>query len=151
VPTRVHGAQASGCAPVAEAFAAGTNSITPVKPQTIARSLAIGSPADGRYALGVARNTGGTISSVTDREIVDAIRLLAETEGIFTETAGGVTVGVLRALADAGQFGADDTVVAYITGMGLKTLEAIEPEVRAPLAIQPTLKDFERVVVDKVV
>ncbi|HEV8354512.1 MAG TPA: threonine synthase [bacterium] len=151
VPTRVHGAQASGCAPVAEAFAAGANSITPVKPQTIARSLAIGSPADGRYALGVARNTGGTISSVTDREIVDAIRLLAETEGIFTETAGGVTVGVLRALAEAGQFGADDTVVAYITGMGLKTLEAIEPEVRAPLAIQPTLKDFERVVVDKVV
>ncbi|MGH2349255.1 MAG: threonine synthase [bacterium] len=150
VPTQVHGAQAAGCAPVAEAFAAGKNTITPVKPQTIARSLAIGSPADGRYALGVARDTGGTISSVSDREIVDAIRLLAETEGIFTETAGGVTVGVLRTLAEAGAFGPDDTVVAYITGMGLKTLEAVEPDVPAPLMIQPTLHDFEHFVLDRV-
>jgi threonine synthase len=150
VPTRVHGAQPAGCAPVADAFAAGATTITPVKPQTIARSLAIGSPADGRYALGVVRGAGGTLSSVSDREIVEAIRFLAETEGIFAETAGGVTVGVLRRLADAGVFGADDTVVAYITGMGLKTLEAVEADLPAPLAIQPTIRDFERLVLDKV-
>lgn len=150
VPTRVHGAQAAGCAPVAAAFASGAATVTPVKPQTIARSLAIGSPADGRYALGVARDTGGTITAVSDGEIVDAMHLLAETEGIFTETAGGVTIGVLRRLAAAGAFGADDVVVAYVTGMGLKTLEAVETDLPQPVAIAPTLRDFERVVLDRV-
>lgn len=150
VPTHVHGAQAAGCAPVATAFAAGTATVTPVKPQTIARSLAIGSPADGRYALGVVRETRGTVTAVSDGEIVEAMRLLAETEGIFTETAGGVTIGVLRTLASAGVFRTDDVVVAYVTGMGLKTLEAVEADVSQPVAIGPSLRDFERMVLDRV-
>lgn len=143
VPTKVHGAQAAGCAPVANAFADGRQQIRPVKPHTIARSLAIGDPADGRYALGVARETGGRILSVTDEEIVEGIQILAEMEGVFTETAGGVTVGVLKRLAEEGVFGPDETVVAYITGMGLKTAEAVEDAVTPPIAIRPTLKDFE--------
>lgn len=142
--THMHGAQAAGCAPVATAFASGTAVITPVKPKTIAQSLAIGSPADGRYALAVARETGGTIEAVTDAEIVEGIGLLAETEGIFTETAGGVTIGVLKRLAESGRFAPDDVIVAYVTGMGLKTLEAVETQVAAPLAIRPTLRDFEQ-------
>ncbi len=150
VATRVHGAQAAGCAPVATAFAAGGDEIQPVKPDTIARSLAIGTPADGRYALGVARRTGGAIAAVSDEEIVEAIRLLAETEGIFTETAGGVTIGVLRALAERGVFGADDVVVAYVTGVGLKTLEAVAGAIAAPIGIRPTLREFERNVLDRV-
>lgn len=143
-PPRMHGAQAAGCAPVATAFAAGATTVTPVKPQTIAHSLAIGSPADGGYALRVARETGGSIAAVTDAEIVDGITLLAETEGIFTETAGGVTIGVLKRLASSGAFGPDDVVVAYVTGMGLKTLEAVESELPAPVRIRPTLRDFEQ-------
>ncbi len=144
VSTRVHGAQAEGCAPVATAFADGTEEVHPVKPHTIAKSLAIGNPADGRYAVRVARETGGSISAVSDQEILEGIRLLAETEGIFTETAGGVTVGVLRALAAAGRFGADDVVVAFITGMGLKTTEALDGTLLAPVLIPATLHAFER-------
>ncbi len=144
VPTRVHGAQASGCAPIATAFAEGTEDIRPVRPNTIAKSLAIGNPADGRYAVRVAGATGGSVSDVNDQDIVEAMRLLAETEGIFAETAGGVTVGVLRALAAAGRFRPDDVVVAYITGMGLKTVEAVQDTLPAPLSIAPTLREFER-------
>lgn len=144
VRTRVHGAQAAGCAPVANAFASGTDEIRPVKPDTIARSLAIGAPADARYVLRIVRDTGGRVLAVSDEEVVDGIRLLAETEGIFTETAGGVTVGVLKALAEAGAFHPDDVVIAYITGMGLKTVEAVEETVSPPITIQPTLRDFER-------
>jgi threonine synthase len=144
VPTHVHGAQAAGCAPVATAFAEGSTEIRPVKPNTIARSLAIGTPADGRYVLKVARQTGGAVVAVTDDEIVAGILVLAETEGIFTETAGGVTIAALRALAARGAFGEDDIVVAYITGQGLKTLEAVADAMRPPIAIRPTLKDFER-------
>lgn len=143
VRTKVHGAQAAGCAPVAVAFAEGRQQIQPVKPQTIARSLAIGDPADGRYALRVVRDTGGRILAVSDEQIVEGIQLLAETEGVFTETAGGVTVGVLRRLADEGAFDPDETVVAYITGMGLKTAEAVEDAITPPIAIRPTLRDFE--------
>jgi len=150
MPTRVHGAQAAGCAPVAAAFGAGADEIQPVRPHTIARSLAIGAPADGRYALRVARQTGGTITAVSDDEVVAGIRLLAETEGIFTETAGGVTIGVLRALAERGAFGADDVVVAYVTGVGLKTLEAVAGACAAPISIRPTLREFERAVLDRV-
>lgn len=150
VSTRVHGAQAAGCAPVAAAFAEGTDEIHPVKPNTIARSLAIGTPADGRYVLRIARETGGQVLAVTDEEIVDAIRLLAQTEGIFTETAGGVTIGVLRALAEQGAFRPDDLIVAYVTGMGLKTLEAVEDHLTQPIAIKPTLRDFERSVLELV-
>ena len=150
VSTRVHGAQAAGCAPVATAFAEGTEEIRPVRPNTIARSLAIGTPADGRYVLRVTKETGGVIAAVSDDEIVAGIRLLAETEGIFTETAGGVTIAVLRALAERGTFGPDEVVVAYVTGQGLKTLEAVADSVRAPVAIRPTLRDFERNVLDLV-
>src|SRR3989441_608546 len=150
VSTRVHGAQAAGCAPVATAFAEGTEEIRPVRPNTIARSLAIGTPADGRYVLRVTKETGGVIAAVSDDEIVAGIRLLAETEGIFTETAGGVTIAVLRALAARGTFGPHEVVVAYVTGQGLKTLEAVADSVTAPVAIRPTLRDFERNVLDLV-
>jgi len=119
------GAQAEGCSPVATAFAEGLDVCKPQKPDTIAKSLAIGDPADGPYALELARRTGGTIDSVTDDEIRAGIRLLAETTGIFTETAGGVTVGVLAKLAERGEIGADERVVVYVTGEGLKTLDAV--------------------------
>jgi threonine synthase len=120
-----NGAQAAGCAPVAEAFASGSDACKPVRPDTIAKSLAIGNPADGPYALDLARRTSGSIESVTDDEIRDGIRLLAETTGIFTETAGGVTTAVLRKLAEGGAIGANERVVLVITGEGLKTLDAV--------------------------
>jgi threonine synthase len=126
----MHGAQGEGCSPVASAFAAGAEEVVPVRPTGIAKSLAIGSPADGVYALGVARDTGGSIEAVSDDEIVEGIRLLARTTGIFTETAGGVTTAVLRKLAERGAIGAGETVVVYITGDGLKTIDAVEPAVR---------------------
>ncbi|MGE4428621.1 MAG: threonine synthase, partial [Solirubrobacteraceae bacterium] len=119
------GAQAEGCNPVAAAYAAGTDVCRPVKPDTIAKSLAIGNPADGPYAVELARNTGGTIDDVTDDEIRHGIRLLAETTGIFTETAGGVTTATLRKLAESGRIDPDERVVLVITGDGLKTLDAV--------------------------
>ena len=119
-----NGAQAEGCSPVATAFAEGWDVCKPQKPETIAKSLAIGDPADGPYAVEHARRTGGGIDSVTDAEIREGIKLLAETTGIFTETAGGVTVGVLRKLAERGELGKGERVVVYITGEGLKTLDA---------------------------
>jgi threonine synthase len=125
----MHGAQGDGCAPVANAFAAGEEHVVPVRPTGIAKSLAIGNPADGVYALGVARRTGGSIEAVGDDEIVEGIRLLARTTGIFTETAGGVTTAVLRRIAERGDIPAGETVVVYITGDGLKTIDAIEPVV----------------------
>jgi threonine synthase len=120
-----NGAQAEGCNPVAEAYEAGWEVCKPQRPQTIAKSLAIGNPADGPYALELARKTGGAVTAVTDAEIRDGIRLLAETTGIFTETAGGVTTATLAKLAEAGAIGADERVVAVITGEGLKTLDAV--------------------------
>jgi threonine synthase len=125
----MHGAQGEGCSPVATAFAAGADDVIPVRPTGIAKSLAIGSPADGVYALAVARETGGSIEAVSDDEIVDGIRLLARTTGIFTETAGGVTTAVLRKLAERGEIGSAETVVVYITGDGLKTIDAVEASV----------------------
>src|SRR5579859_7379884 len=122
VPT-FNGAQATGCSPVASAFAAGQDFCRPVKPQTIAKSLAIGNPADGPYALDLARRTGGAIDSVSDDEIREGIKLLARTTGIFTETAGGVTIAVLAKLAERGDIDPEERVVAYITGEGLKTLD----------------------------
>lgn len=148
--TVVHGAQAAGASPVAAAFAAGADEVRPVRPETIARSLAIGHPADGRYVLRIARETGGSILAVSDEEVVDGITLLAETEGIFTETAGGVTVAVLRALARRGIFRPDETVVAYITGSGLKTTEVMEGSLAPVVRIRPALRDFERDVLDRV-
>ncbi len=143
VQTRVSGAQAEGCSPVAEAFKAKRDFIKPVKPKTIAKSLAIGNPADGYYALKTVRETDGFIESVSDEEIVEGITLLAETEGIFAETAGGVTVAVLRKLAKRGFIRSGDLTVAYITGHGLKTQEAVQDAVGKPTRIQPTLASFE--------
>ncbi len=120
-----NGAQAAGCDPVASAFEAGHDICRPVRPDTIAKSLAIGNPADGPYALDLARRSGGGVDSVTDDEIRDGIRLLARTTGIFTETAGGVTTATLRKLAERGDIGADERVVLVITGDGLKTLDAV--------------------------
>jgi threonine synthase len=140
-----NGAQAEGCNPVATAFEQGWDICKPVKPDTIAKSLAIGDPADGPYALELARRTTGSIDQVSDDEIRDAIRLLAETTGIFTETAGGVTVGVLAKLAERGAIGEDERVVAYITGEGLKTLDATRDRF-AMYEIEPTLEDFESTV-----
>ncbi|MGI8632913.1 MAG: threonine synthase [Solirubrobacterales bacterium] len=137
-----HGAQAEGCSPVAGAYSEGHDICRPVKPSTIAKSLAIGNPADGPYALDVARSTGGSIESVTDDEIRHGIRLLAETTGIFTETAGGVTTATLAKLAEQGTIGADDRVVVYITGEGLKTLDAIRGTFTTH-EIDPTAEAFE--------
>jgi threonine synthase len=125
----MHGAQGEGCSPVASAFASGAEHVVPVRPSGLAKSLAIGNPADGVYALDVARSTGGTIEAAADDELVDGIRLVARTTGIFTETAGGVTAAVLRRLAERGDIGAGETVVAYITGDGLKTIDAVVPTV----------------------
>jgi threonine synthase len=140
----MHGAQAAGCSPVAQAFAAGTDVCRPVKPNTIAKSLAIGNPADGPYAIDLARRTGGSIESVSDDEIRAGIRLLAETTGIFTETAGGVTTAVLAKLAESGAIDPDERVVAYITGDGLKTLDAVRDSVEVA-QIEPRFEAFEAV------
>jgi threonine synthase len=136
------GAQAAGCSPVATAFAEGSDVCRPQKPNTIAKSLAIGDPADGPYALELARRTGGEIESVDDDEIRAGIRLLAETTGIFTATAGGVTVAVLAKLAEAGRIGRDERVVTYITGEGLKTLDAARETFRMH-EIDPSPDSFE--------
>jgi threonine synthase len=137
-----NGAQAQGCSPVATAFAEGWDVCKPQKPETIAKSLAIGDPADGPYAIEHARRTGGGIDSVTDAEIRDGIKLLAETTGIFTETAGGVTVGVLKKLAERGEIGTGERVVVYITGEGLKTLDATRDTFQMH-EIDPDLDSFE--------
>jgi len=144
VSTRMHATQAAGCSPVVEAFQAGTHIIRPVKPNTIAKSLAIGNPADGYYALKTIGQSGGAASAATDAEIVAGIKLLAESEGIFAETAGGVVVSGLRHLVVEGAIKRDELVVAFITGCGLKTLEAVADSVVSPPIIQPTLASFEQ-------
>ena len=144
VATKISGAQADGCAPVATAFKAGVDVIKPVKPKTIAKSLAIGNPADGYYALNAVNGSGGSIESSDDKEIVAAMRLLAETEGIFTETAGGVTVAALKKLAETGKIGSNEVTVAYITGLGLKTLEALVGEVGPTAEIGAHLREFQQ-------
>jgi threonine synthase len=137
---RISGAQAQGCAPVATAFAEAADHVRPVKPSGIAKSLAIGNPADGWYALEVVRRSGGAIAAVTDDEIIEGIRLLARTEGIFAETAGGVTVATLAKLAAAGVIRPDERVVVYVTGNGLKTVEALAGAVGPSATIPPTLE-----------
>lgn len=139
---RVSGAQAEGCSPVATAFTEGHEYIRPVKPHTIAKSLAIGNPADGPYALEEVRRSGGALEAVSDQEIVDAMLLLARTEGIFAETAGGVTVATLSRLAAKGVVRSDERVVAYITGAGLKTIEAVAPVCGPTATIAPTMDAF---------
>ncbi|HEY7150809.1 MAG TPA: threonine synthase [Solirubrobacterales bacterium] len=137
-----NGAQADGCSPVATAFGEGWEACKPQRPETIAKSLAIGDPADGVYALELARGTQGSVDSVTDEEIRDGIRLLAETTGIFTETAGGVTTAVLAKLAERGDIDPGERVVAYITGEGLKTLDVTREGFRMH-EIEPTIEAFE--------
>jgi threonine synthase len=136
-----NGSQPEGCSPVATAFAEGRDVCKPQRPDTIAKSLAIGDPADGPYALDLARGTGGAIDSVSDDEIRDGIRLLAETTGIFTETAGGVTIAVLSKLARRGDIDPAERVVAYITGEGLKTLDAVRDSFTTHL-IEPSASAF---------
>ena len=139
----IHGAQATGCSPISVAQKAGLDFFKPVKPDTIAKSLAIGTPADGFYALRVMKETDGAADDVSDDEIRDAIKLLAETEGIFSETAGGVTVGVAKKLIASGKIPANDSAVLCITGNGLKTLDAVAGHVGKPREIKPSLREFE--------
>jgi threonine synthase len=133
---------------VATAFAEGTDAIRPVKPDTIAKSLAIGNPADGWYALDTIRTSGGACASVTDDEILDGIKLLARTEGIFAETAGGVTIATLAKLAAQGVVRSDERVVALVTGHGLKTVEALAGTVQPTATIAPTLEAFAEALAD---
>jgi threonine synthase len=140
---RVHGAQATGCAPISTAQKAGLDFFKPVKPNTIAKSLAIGTPADGFYALKVMKETGGVAEDVTDDEIRQGIQWLAECEGIFAETAGGVTVGVARKLIASGQIPADDSIVLCITGNGLKTIDAVSGHTQEAREIRPSLREFD--------
>ncbi len=142
---RISGAQAAGCAPVATAFAEGADAIRPVRPDTIAKSLAIGDPADGWYALHEVRSSGGAFAVASDDEIVRAIRLLARTEGVFAETAGGVTIAALAKLAAEGVIRQDERVVVYVTGHGLKTVEALV-SLRPTATIAPSLDAFEAAV-----
>ena len=141
-PYKIFGAQAEGCSPVSAAFKAGHDVVRPVKPDTIAKSLAIGNPADGPYVLDIARRTGGAVEDVNDEQIVDAIKLLARTEGVFAETAGGVTFGVLRKLIETGQMDPSEETVAINTGDGLKTLDAVAPTTGPSAVIRPTLDAF---------
>jgi threonine synthase len=140
-PVRISGAQAEGCAPVAGAFRRNTDEIRPVRPNTLAKSLAIGDPADGVYALEVVRRRGGMVDAVTDTEILEAIQLLARTEGIFAETAGGVTIATLAKLASKGVVRDDERVVVYVTGNGLKTVEAFGDTVGPSATIRPRLDE----------
>jgi len=140
---RLTGAQALNCSPVATAFKEGTTHIRPVKPDTIAKSLAIGNPSDGKYVVNIANGTGGVVESVTEAEIVEAIELLARTEGIFAETAGGVTVGTVKKLAEAGRWKKGETVAAYITGHGFKTIDVIPDLERHRRTIKPSVRSFE--------
>lgn len=142
-PWHVHGAQATGCSPISSAQKAGLDFFKPVKPSTIAKSLAIGTPADGFYALKVMKETKASAEDVSDDEIRDAIRLLAETEGIFAETAGGVTVGVAKKLIASGRIPAKDSAVICVTGNGLKTLDAVTGHCGQPREIKPSLREFE--------
>jgi threonine synthase len=141
-PYRVSGAQPEGCRPVAQAFLDGADEITPVKPNTIARSLAIGSPADGYFALKVARETSGHIEWCTEQEIREGIRLLASTEGVFTETAGGVTIANLKRMVEQGIVRPEEETVAYVTGNGYKTIEALEGFLEPTFHVPPDLDAF---------
>jgi threonine synthase len=149
-PFAVYGAQATGCAPIAHAMKRGTDIVKPVpKPETIAKSLAIGTPADGYYAIHAMKQTGGSAEDVTDDEVVEGIRLLAECEGIFAETAGGVTVSCAKKLIATGKIPRDGSAVLCITGHGLKTQEAIAGKCGEPRLIKPSLREFEEHVYNK--
>ena len=147
----VFGAQASGCSPISEAMKKGSDLVKPVsKPRTIAKSLAIGTPADGYYAIHAMRDTAGGAEDVTDEEIIEGIKLLAECEGIFAETAGGVTVACTRKLVESGKLDPKESTVLCITGHGLKTAEAVAEHCGAPRLINPSLREFEALVKDEI-
>jgi threonine synthase len=144
-PTQVHAAQPAGCAPIVTMIREGRDVLAPVRPDTIAKSLAIGNPADGYYAAAAVRESGGWAAQATDDEILEAMELLARTEGIFAETAGGVTLTVTRKLVAEGRIGPDEPVVVCITGSGLKTIEALEPRLTAPMRVGASLASVEAV------
>ena len=141
--TRMSGAQATGCSPVAMAWEEGSMNFRPQRPNTIAKSLAIGNPADGYYSLVQLKETNGACGNVSDEEIVAGMKLLAETEGIFGETAGGVTIASVKQLAERGHIHPDELTVAFITGAGFKTVEAVADSLKTPLEIEPTVESFE--------
>lgn len=147
--TSIHAAQPEGCSPIATAILEKSEVIKPVKPKTIAKSLAIGNPADGYYSMDVVNNSGGSAAIISDDEVREGIKLLARTEGIFTETAGGVTVATTKKLIESGAIPKDESIVICITGNGLKTQEAIEHSVGQPTTIAPSLKDFNDKVMGK--
>ena len=144
VPTKIYAAQAKGCAPIVNAIIEGNEIIKPVKPNTIAKSLAIGNPADGYYAYKTVVESGGFADHATDEEIVEGIKLLASTEGIFTETAGGVTVAVAKKLIESGRIPKDESIVISITGNGLKTQEAVLGKAGNVFKIKPSIDSFEK-------
>ncbi len=147
--TRLYAAQAEGCSPIVTAILENSDIIKPVKPKTIAKSLAIGNPADGYYAADAIRETGGWGAAVSDSEIVEAIKLLAQAEGVFTETAGGVTLAATRKLIEQKRIPRDEPVVVCITGHGLKTQEAVVDHIGKPIKIKPSLSSFEEAMKDK--
>lgn len=144
VDTKIYSAQASGCSPIVNAVKQKSDVIKPVKPNTIAKSLAIGNPADGPYAVNTVNESNGWAEEVNHKEIVEAMKLLASTEGIFTETAGGVTLGVTKKLIEQGEIPRDESIVVSITGNGLKTQEALENRIGEPIKIKPNIKSFEK-------
>lgn len=146
VDTCVYGAQAAGCAPIVNAVKEGSELIRPVKAKTIAKSLAIGNPADGFYSARAIRDSGGWAEDVTDQEIIDAMKMLAETEGIFAETAGGVTFGVTKKLIEQGRIPRDESIVVSVTGNGLKTQEALNGSIEQPVVINASLNEFDELV-----
>ncbi len=143
VDTKIHAAQATGCCPITTAIKENADTVNPVKPQTIAKSLAVGNPADGIYAVNTVRESKGYAEDVTDDEIIEAIKLLAQKEGIFTETAGGVTFGVTKKLIEQGKIPKDESIVVCITGNGLKTQEAMSERIGKAITIKPNLTSFE--------
>lgn len=149
-PFTIHGAQPAGCSPISTAMKRGTDIVKPVpNPQTIVKSLAIGTPADGYYAIRTMKETGGSAEDCTDEEVIDGIRLLAETEGIFAETAGGTTVACAKKLIASGAIPADESIALCITGHGLKTSEAIQGKCGEPRVISPSLREFDSLIADE--
>jgi len=144
VDSKIYAAQATGCAPIVTAVKEDSDIIRPVKPNTVAKSLAIGNPADGVYAVGTVKESGGWAEDVSDDEIVRAIKLLASTEGVFTETAGGVTLGVAKKLIEQGRIPEHESIVVCITGNGLKTQEAVTEKIGKPIKIKPNIASFEK-------
>ncbi len=142
--SKIYAAQATGCAPIVTAVKEGSYIIRPVKPNTIGKSLAIGNPADGVYAVETVKESGGWAEDVSDHEIVRAIKLLASTEGVFTETAGGVTLGTAKKLIEQGRIPKHESIVVCITGNGLKTQEAVTEKIGKPIEIKPNIASFEK-------